>query len=478
MEKSKVIAYFNSTALKRDYWRWRNRYYHTELEIFFSSIIPKNSSVLEIGSATGDLINKLSPQNGTGIDISERMVRIARNKYPHMEFYVDDIEDLVLDRKFDFVIMQDLIGHLSDVWRSVRNLQKITSPETRIISTYYNQLWEPIILLAEKLHLKMKQPYQNWLSIDDIENLLYLNDFEVISKGYRFLFPVYVPFISDFINKHVARIPFIRKLCLITFVIARKRQMSPVRNDYSCSVVIPCRNEVENIEEAVKDTPVMGKGTEIIFVDGNSTDGTIEKIEEMIKMYPQKKIKLIYQGLGKGKGDAVRKGFEAASGDVLMIMDADLTVIPEDLGKFYFALTEGKGAFINGTRLVYPMEEQAMRFLNYLGNKFFSYLFTWFLGQKINDTLCGTKVLFKKDYERIKEGRKFFGDFDPFGDFDLLFGAARLKLKIAEMPVRYRARKYGTTKISRFTHGWLLLKMSWIAFKKFKLRKTWYEETV
>ena len=471
MEKSKITAYFNSTAPERDYWRRRNRYYHGELERFFSSIIPKNSSVLEIGSGTGDVIAKLSPKNGTGIDISEEMVRIAKSKYPGLKFYVDDIENLSLDGKFDFVIMQDLIGHLSDIWQSARNLQKLSSPDTRIISTYYNQLWEPVIRLAENLRLKMKQPYQNWLSVEDIENLLYLNNFNVIRKGYRFLLPVYVPFVSDFINRHIARIPFIKKLCLVTFVIAKKKPSPPVRNDYSCSVVIPCRNEMKNIEEAVTGTPEMGRGTELIFVDGNSTDGTVEKIKEMIQKYPRKKIKLIHQGNATGKGDAVRKGFDDAAGEIFMILDADLTVPPEDLMKFYLAVAEGKGEFINGTRLVYPMEKQAMRFLNYLGNKFFSYLFTWFLGQKINDTLCGTKVLFKKDYERIKKGRSFFGDFDPFGDFDLLFGAAKLNLKIVEMPVRYRARKYGTTKISRFMHGWLLLKMIWIAFKKFKLQK-------
>jgi len=471
MKKTKITEYFNSAAAERDYWLRRNRYYHRELGRFFSSIIPKNSSVLEIGSGTGDVIANLSPKPGAGIDISEEMVKIARRKYQGLEFVVDDIEDLSFNGKFDFIIMQDLIGHLSDVWQSARNLQKLSSPDTQVISTYYNQLWEPVIQLAEKLHLKMKQPYQNWLSLEDVENLLYLNDFEVVKKDYRFLCPVYVPFVSDFVNRYIARIPFIKKLCLITFVIARRKIAPSARKGYSCSVVIPCRNEEENIEGAVSRTPEMGRGTELIFVDGNSADGTVMKINEMIQKYPRKKIKLIHQGTGTGKGDAVRKGFAAATGEIFMILDADLTVPPEDLIKFYLAVAEGKGEFINGTRLVYPMEKQAMRFLNYIGNKFFSYLFTWFLGQKINDTLCGTKVLFKKDYERIKAGRAFFGDFDPFGDFDLLFGAARLKMKIVEMPVRYRARKYGSTKISRFTHGWLLLKMSWLAFKKFKLTK-------
>jgi glycosyltransferase involved in cell wall biosynthesis len=228
----------------------------------------------------------------------------------------------------------------------------------------------------------------------------------------------------------------------------------------------------------------MGSHTEIIFVDGNSNDGTVEMIEEVIRENAGRRdVKLIHQvppgsadgaGHGKmlklGKGDAVRKGFAAAQGEVLMILDADLTVPPEDLPKFYLALVEGSGDFINGSRLVYPMEREAMRFLNKLANKAFGALFTWLIEQRLKDTLCGTKVLLKRDYERIVAGRSFFGDFDPFGDFDLLFGAAKQSLKIVEVPVRYRERTYGDVKIRRFKHGLLLLKMSAIAFAKLKLR--------
>ena len=239
--------------------------------------------------------------------------------------------------------------------------------------------------------------------------------------------------------------------------------------DTTVSVIIPFRNEAGNIEGAVNRIPQMGKHTEILFVDGNSTDGTVEKIEEMMKRYKgEKDIKLIHQGGAKGKADAVRKGFAEANGDILMILDGDLTVPPEDLPKFYLALAEGKGEFVNGSRLVYVMEKQAMRSLNILGNKVFSWIFTWLLEQRIKDTLCGTKVLFTKDYIKIEKGRDFFGDFDPFGDFDLIFGAAKLNLKIVEMPIRYKARVYGDIKIRRFKHGWLLLKMSFVALRKLK----------
>jgi len=469
MEKNEIISYFNAAAKTRDWWRKRNWYYHKELEKFFSFIIPKDKSVLEIGCGTGDLVAKLKPKIGVGIDISEEMIKIAKQKYPQYEFIVDDVENLNINQKFDYVIMSDLIGHMSDVWLAFRNLKKVTTPSTRVVITYYNYLWQPILTLAESLKLKMKQPYQNWLSLDDIANLLYLNHYEVIKKGSRFLFPAYIPFISGLINKYIAKIPLLRRLCLVGFIIARESGSQIEKKDYPCSVIVPCKNEVGNVENLVHRVPVMGKETEIIFVDGNSTDGTVEKIKEMIEKYKEKNIELIHQGDGIGKADAVRKGFDKATGEILMILDADLTVPPEDLPKFYLALSEGKGEFINGSRLVYPLEKEAMRTLNILGNKIFSLLFTWILEQRIKDTLCGTKALFKKDYERIKEGRKFFGEFDPFGDFDLLFGAAKQNLKIVELPVRYKEREYGRTKISRFKHGLLLLKMSFIAFKKFKL---------
>ena len=114
------------------------------------------------------------------------------------------------------------------------------------------------------------------------------------------------------------------------------------------------------------------------------------------------------------------------------------------------------------------MEEKAMRFLNLLGNKFFSLMFSWLLDQRFKDTLCGTKVLFKSDYEQLKKGRKFFGEFDPFGDFDLIFGASKLNLKLVEIPIRYKERTYGMTNIRRFRHGLLLFKMCFFAFKKIK----------
>jgi glycosyltransferase involved in cell wall biosynthesis len=306
--------------------------------------------------------------------------------------------------------------------------------------------------------------------MSDIENLLYLTGYDIFRRGTDILMPAHVPGVSLFLNRIAGQLPVVRGLALVDYFVASASSKPETPGTPSVSVICPCRNEKGNIREAVTRTPLMGSATELIFVDGNSTDGTVEEIEAVMKDYRGPlHLRFIPQGDGKGKGDAVRKGFAVAENDVLMILDSDLTVPPEDLPKFYRALVSGKGDFINGVRLVYPMEGEAMRFLNLLGNKFFSSALSWLLEQPIKDSLCGTKVLFKRAYDEIAARRAFFGDFDPFGDFDLLFGAARLNLRIVDLPVRYRARTYGDTKINRFAHGWMLAKMTAFGFKKLRM---------
>lgn len=459
MTKTERIKYFDSVSAEREMWRGKGAYYHKQLEKYLRYLIPPNSSVIEIGCGTGDLLAALNPKRGLGIDISPKMIEVAREKFPHLEFETGDFEDLQIEEKFDYVVSVETIGHVDDIQLAFKELHKVCKPETRVIIVYYNYLWEPVLKFAEAVGLRMKQPLQHWLPIEDIASLLFLNDFEVIKKGYRFLLPVYIPFLSTFLNRFLANMPFFWKLSLNEILIARPMNIRKTPKDVTCSVIIPCRNEKGNIEQAVLRTPDMGKSTEIIFVEGHSQDRTLEECERIKDKYPQRDITVLVQD-GKGKYNAVRKGFLHAQNDVLMILDADLTVPPEDLPKFFDAIASGKGEFINGTRLVYQMEEQAMRSLNLLGNKFISRAFTYILEQRIRDTLCGTKVLWAEDYLKIAAGREYFGDFDPFGDFDLLFGASKLNLKIVEIPIKYRERTYGSTQISRFRHGLLLFKMT------------------
>jgi len=468
MNSNNLTNFFNQKADKAQIWYEKNKYYNKDLIRLYSFLIPKGSSILELGCGIGNLIASLKPKRGLGVDISCEMVEVAKNRHRDIEFKVMDTHNFNINEKFEYIILSNLVAYLDDIQIAFNELNKVCNEKTKIIITYHNYFWEPILKLSEKIGLRSPQPMQlNWLSYQDIETFLLLAGFEVVKKGKRFLFPKYIPLISELFNKYLDKLPIINNLCLTEYIVAKQSDFN-VRKEYSTSIIIPARNEKGNIEEAIKRIPKLGKSTEIIFVEGNSTDGTWEEIQRVYSRYKEDYMIRIMQQDGKGKGDAVRKGFEAATGDILMILDADLTVMPEELSKFYKAIASGKGEFINGSRLVYQMEKQAMRFFNLLGNKFFSVLFTWLLDQTFKDTLCGTKVLFKSDYEKIKQGREYFGEFDPFGDYDLIFGASKLSLKIIELPVRYKERVYGTTNISRFRHGILLLKMCIYAAYKIK----------
>lgn len=465
--QKKIQEYFENNARKRDKWKKRNRFYHKTLEKHFSFIIPENSVVLELGCSTGDLLHSVRPSIGIGVDFSEGAIEIAKQKYPEYKFYVADAISFIPETEVEYIIISDLLTSLWDIQSLFKNIRKYSSPNVKIIISTYNYLWEPTLRFGELLHLKAKQPLQNWLAIKDICNILYLEDFEIIRIENKLLFPKYVPIINLIFNTLLANLPIFRSLDLIHLITARPINFKP--REYSVSIVIPARNESGNIENAIKRLPDFGEHQEIIFIEGNSSDDTYEEMLRVKSLYKEKDIKVLKQ-TGKGKGSAVREAFEKATSDILMILDADLTTPPEDLPKFYDALKNNKGEFINGCRLVYPMEKEAMRLLNYIGNKFFGMFFSFMLRQRLKDTLCGTKVLFKKDYEKIIQNRKYFGDFDPFGDFDLLFGAAKLNLKITEVIVRYREREYGTTQIKRFSHGWLLIRMSLFAARKIKFK--------
>lgn len=463
--------YPDNIASERSHWIKKNIYYHQNIVNFYKFSIPDSASILEIGCDNGYLLQSLKPKIGIGVDISEERIKEAKKlskSFNNLNFLKMDTENIKIKSKFKFVILSDSIGCFSDVQKIFQEIKKVSTSDTRVIINYHNFLWLPILSLAEKLKLKMPAKRSNWLNYEDIAGLLTLAGFEVIKRGSRFLCPIEIPLISDFINRFLVPLPIINKLCLMNYIIARSIDYKQKNKSFSVSVIIPARNEKGNIENAVRLIPDMGRHTEIIFIEGHSTDGTLEEIKRVCEKYSKIRDLKYFKQKGKGKGDAVRDGFQKASGEILMILDADLTVPPKDLTKFYNAIAEGKGELINGSRLVYPMEKEAMQMLNILGNKFFSIMFTWLLDQKIKDTLCGTKVIFKNDYEKIKENRKFFGEFDPFGDFDLLFGSSKLNLKILELPIRYQAREYGSTNISRFKHGWLLLKMVLFAMKKIK----------
>lgn len=465
MNKEQALAYYQEKASKPRNWINRNRYYHRSIEKYLRFVIPEGSKVLELGCGHGDLLHAVKPSHGVGIDFSENMVNFAKEKYPELNFEAQDAEDIKIDDKFDYIILSDLVGVSWDVQKMFSEIQKVSHDRTKIIISFYSHLWQPIMRLSEIFGLKRKQPLKNWLTPGDIENLLHLEGYEVVKHDRKILIPKYIPILNAIFNKFLSNLPLINHLNLVNYMIAKP--VVTERTECSTSILVPARNEKGNIENAILRTPKFGTWQEFIFVEGNSSDGTYDEMLRVKEKYPDVKIKVIKQS-GKGKGNAVREGFDIAEGDILMILDADLTTPPEDMGKFYDALVSHRGEFINGCRLVYPMEKQAMRFLNLMGNKFFGWYFSFLLGQRLKDTLCGTKVLFRKDYLKITANRSYFGDFDPFGDFDLLFGASKLNLKITEVIVRYKDREYGSTQISRFKHGWLLIRMS--SFAAFKMK--------
>jgi SAM-dependent methyltransferase len=433
----------------------------------YRRLVPKNRRVLELGCGGGDLLASLEPAEGVGVDVSAEAVEAAQQKHPQLRFIHADAHDLSLDETFDVIILSDLVIDLWDIQRVLRQVKKLSHRRTRIILNTYSRLWQGPLRLARRLRLASPHFGSNWLTVEDENSFLYLEGLEPVRSWSEILWPVYTPLVDTFCNRFLVRLWPFRHLALSNFVVARLAPEPDQGPEPLVSVIVAARNEAGHIREILERTPELGAGTELIFVEGNSSDDTYETIEKTIPEFPNRRCRLLKQK-GKGKGDAVRLGFAEASGDYLMILDADLTVPPEDLPRFYDALRLGRGEFINGVRLVYEMEDEAMRFFNLLGNKFFSHAFSWILGQPIRDTLCGTKVLSRSDYEQIAANRSYFGDFDPFGDFDLLFGAAKLNLRIVDLPIRYQSRRYGSTNISRWRHGFLLLRMTLFAARRLK----------
>lgn len=441
------------------------RGYHRLLRRYYAFLVPPGLRVLELGCGLGDLLAAVRPAYGVGVDFSPAMIERARARHPDLHFVVAEATQFRSADRFDYILLADLINDVPDVQALLDSLHQHAQPHTRLVLHFINNLWRPVLALSEKLGLRSPKPPQNWLGLADVINLLHLTGWEVIKTETRILWPIRTPLLAWVCNAWLA--PLLKHLCLTIFVVARPRPRPTEAQDYTVSVIIPARNEAGNIEAAVLRTPDMGRGVELVFIEGHSTDSTWEELQRVQAKYPHRNIRVLKQR-SRGKGPAVREAAQAATGQVLMILDADLTVAPEELPKFYAALQSGLADFVNGCRLVYPMEEQAMRFLNMVANKLFALAFSWLLGQPIKDTLCGTKALFRSHYELIAKNRAFFGDFDPFGDFDLLFGAAKLNWRIVEVPVRYRARTYGTTNIQRWRHGWLLLRMLWFGARRLK----------
>lgn len=463
-------APFHTAQLDR--WRRRNLYYHQDLEKIYKFLVQTNSKVLEVRARLGYLLNAVQPSYGVGIDDLAWVVESAQYKFSHLEFCVADLENIEINQIFDYILLANTVNYMHNVQASLQQLQHTCNASTRLILTFHNPAWEPILKFATLIRQRMPTPPLNWLSYEDVENLLNLAGFEVVQHSKRLLFPKPVPLLSWFLNRVLALLPGFNSLCLNECVVARKMpdygQAAQNLQHMTCSVIIPARNEAGNIENCVAQMPKLGRHTEIIFVEGNSSDRTWEEIQRVQAKYGEAWDIKICQQSGKGKGDAVRQGFEMATGDVLIILDSDLTVKPADLTHFFTAIASGYCEMANGCRLVYPVDRAAMPYLNRMANRFFAWLLSYLLNVRIKDSLCGTKAISRQNYQKLAANRSYFGDFDPFGDFDLLFGAAKLGLKTKDIPVRYFPREYGRSNIQHFKEGLILLKMCLYAAWKIK----------
>jgi len=451
--------------------RKRSRFFHREVNRLVAAQLAPDSRVIDVGCADGSLIAASSIEQAVGIDIDAEVLANDADASGNVDWVaspVEAIESVPLDDP-DYVILSMVLDEVYDAQPVLDQVHDWCEPDTRAVVVTYSRLWQPLLRLAESLRLKVKKPHESYLPRQEVENLLELAGFEITKRQDGVLLPVWIPLISRFVNRWLAPLPLLRSLCLIRVTVARPMRVRTSGVE-SVSVVIAARNEAGHIRELVDRIPRLAPRQEVIFVEGGSTDDTWDKIQDEVRRPAQREGESVIalKQTGKGKGDAVRAGFAAATGDVLMILDADISVPPEELPRFVAALGSDACEFANGSRLVYPMEEKAMRFLNILGNKFFGSLFTFLLGQPVRDTLCGTKVLWRSDYERIAANRTRLGDFDPFGDFDLLFGASALGLRIRDIPVHYKERTYGETNISRFRHGWMLIRMASFAATKIK----------
>ncbi len=461
--------YFERSAREQPRFTIGARYLRRDVAMSLARSVPRDAKVLDAGCGRGDTLALLPNAVRHGVDCVPAAVAAAQAKHPELDVCVDDALTMRLDERYDAILCDRLVHSVPDVQRLLENLARHLAPGGRIFLTCYNYLWELAIRAGELAGFKIPTPPANWLSESDLHNLFEIAGLEIVKLEDRMLLPLPVPGVATLLNRYVSKLPVVRAASMYRLYALRRRDEAPVKVAAPrVSVVVPARNEAGNIPKILERTPSMGAGTELIFVEGGSSDDTRGTIERAIAEYRGPLTVSVYGQTGKGKGDAVRVGFREATGDILMILDADMTVPPEELPKFFDVMVRGQCDYVQGTRLVYPMESEAMRFLNKLGNIGFSKLFTYLLNQPIKDTLCGTKVLWSRDYERLAAGRSYFGDFDPFGDFDLIFGSSRLNLKILEIPIRYRDRTYGETNISRFRHGWMLLQMSAVAATKLK----------
>lgn len=456
-------------ARKLAWFRTRYRFYHERKREYVRFIIPPGESVLVLGCEDGELLAALQPSRGVGIDASSAYRDLARERFPEHE-YLESLAAISSTRQtFEYVVIDDIAGESDDLFSLLQGIARLCTPTSRLVIVQHNYLWGPVFRLAEWLGIKRRERDQFWLSIGDLRVFLDGAGFETINVTPKMFCPVRLLGLGPAINWVAGLVPFVHRLASMEILIARRvlHDRHPERK--TASIILTVRDELGNIEPMVRQIPDVGAGTEIIFVEGHSTDGTRAEVERVAKQYPGKNVRLLVQD-GIGQGDAIHKGFSEASGDVIILLEADQTSPAEDVLKAFDIVAGGRADYVNGSRFIYPRGKGAMPLRKILGNWMFAIWFTWFLGQRTSDVLCGLKAIDRRQFQRLSKNWGSLGLFDPFGDFELIFGAARLGLKICEVPTRYTVRQYGEPKSRFLKHGWMLTRMALRATRVFKCR--------
>jgi SAM-dependent methyltransferase len=464
VSRESTREYFERIAPFWDYWHHKNGYYHHKMTQLIRGMVPPGARILELGSGTGDLLAALKPAAAIGLNVAEALTGRALRKHSEFQFETVDVDQVKIAESFlpDYVVVNNMLDYVYDVWDLLESLRPAVVDQTLLVITSNNPLWGPLLRLASRIGQRVPDSPLNLITNRDIRSVLTLQGFDVVEEGLALPVPRRIPILGPILNALLPEIPVVRYASSVQYIAARLRVP---RRALSCSVVIPCHNEEDNIVECVRRVPSLGRATEIIVVDDGSTDRTRHRVEELMRVDPR--VRLIAYDANHGKANAVRAGFEAARGDIVMILDADMAVMPEELPKFLKPLQNGTADFVNGSRLVYPFHGRAMKFANFLGNKAFCFLVSWIVRQRVSDTLCGTKALLRNDYLQMPRIGK-----ERWGDFDLLFGAARLKLRILEIPVHYQERRTGKSKMRALHEVGLFLKTCWHGWRMLRFPDT------
>jgi 2-polyprenyl-3-methyl-5-hydroxy-6-metoxy-1,4-benzoquinol methylase/Ni2+-binding GTPase involved in maturation of urease and hydrogenase len=455
-----IRRHFDGIAPVYDRYRDQNRYYNDYLTRWCRAMLPPGGRVLDVGCGWGNVLAAVDPDEGLGIDISPAMIEQAKRVHEgtRLRFERSAIEDFAPKETFDAAICVNTLEYTYDVGVVLDKIHASLRDNGRLLTTTANPLWSPIFHAASKLGLRIPESQRLFITLADLTNMLALHGFEVVYEEMALPLPKWIPLLSGLVNWTLPRIPVARMASSMHVVVARK--VPPARRDYSVSIVIPCHNEIGNVDRCIKETKKLGSKTELIFVDDGSTDGTAAAIKP--ELNKDVEVKVLSYTPNRGKGAAVKAGFDMAQGDILLIVDADLTTHPEELPAVIEAMATGRAEFVNGTRFVYPMEGRAMKWLNYIGNRMFTLLVSLIMERRISDTLCGTKAMFRSNYKHMTMGR------DPWGDYDFLFGAAQQRLVLRELPVHYRERTAGVSKMKSLRHTINLLRMCFRGFFQVK----------